>query len=508
MGLPSVNIRKLNSNAGTVPPSAKGIAAIIAPCSGGSSAVNTVVPANSQALVQQQFLAGPLVEIGAYELAEAGLPVVLVKPATSTAATYSAVTKVGTGTFTPVAGATTAIADDYNSVVIDALAPGLPAGLAGVIVFFTVGGVLGTPGIQYIYSLDGGNSVSAPQPLGSALTIDLTELVTGADSGVHITLGTSTETVVEGDYFSLQTVGPRMTTGDLTEALQALYISKQPWDLLLVHGETSAAFIALIQAWVLTLNLTGRFPTVLVNTRFKDQIPGTVESETAYATALTTVISSAVANDVLAGADGGAYVSPLTGMVKAMPTSAYALARAESSDLGVDPALVNVGPLGNCDIDNPQLTPAFHDEAVTGTLDALRLSTLRSFFDRAGAYITNAYLLSTSGSDYVYIQHNRTMNAGCALAFSLLTSLLSSGVPRDPKTSFILEPTAAAWERLIQKRLDRALAGQVSGTNFAISRTDPLVGNGPQTINATFSDDAKVYVKNFAVVSQFVSSLP
>lgn len=596
MGLPRNKIRKLNENAGTVAPSAVGVAAILAPCTGGGVPLTNLATSwTSKGLIQSTFLAGPLIEIAANQIDEAELPVVLVKCATSTAAKYTGarvtpsmvasltngppavlttvaphglqtgdvvtiagatgdtaingtyvvtvtgastfsipvtgsgsyaadsatvtptgMSYVGTGTAVPSPGSAAALADDYNAVVTDVQAAPIPAGLAGVVVYFTAAGALGTVGITYVYSLDGGNSVSAPQALGTALSISLSEPLTGADTGIRITLGIAAATIVEGDYINIQTVGPRMTSADLIAALAALYSTKLAFDLILIHGETVASLSSsVIEPWVLTLNDTGRYPTVLVNTRFKGQLPGAVESETSYATAMiafqAAIMASGAANDVMLGVDGGAYVSSYTGVTKAMPTSAYALARLESIPIGTDPAEVDLGPIGNCDLDNPHSTPAFHDEAVTNTLDftgsTLQLTTLRSFFGRSGAYITNAYLLSVPGSDFVYAQDNRTMNAACALVDSMMESLLSKGVPRNLKTSTILEPTAAGWERLVQKRLDKLLAGQVSGTQFSIARDDVFTGNGPQTVHYSLKNDALAYVKNFDGTAAFVSSL-
>jgi hypothetical protein len=507
--IPSVKISKVNANAGTVPASSTGIACIIAPCSGGSAITNMASSWNSPNLVQQTCLAGPLVEMATYEMGTTNLPVVLVKPTTSTPATYGSVTSTlnPASTFTPATASPTLIADDYNAVPTSTVTSPIPQGCAGVVVYFTVGGALGTLGIQYVYSLDGGNSCSAVQSLGTATTISPVEPVTGADTGVRIALGTTGQLVTQGDYFWFVTTGPRMTTSDLTSALNALFISKQPWDLLTVHGETASSFSNIVQPWIATLNATGRYTSAFLNTRFKGQVPGAVETETAYQAAMTTVVGGIVGNDLIVGADGGAYVSPLTGVTKAMPASMFALARCESTGEGVDPAEVDLGALPNCNIDNPHLTPAFHDEAVTPTLDSLRLTTLRSFFDRPGAYITNCYLMSAPGSDYVYVQNDRTMDKGCQIAFNLLTSLLSKGVPRNRKTSCILEPTAKAWEDLITSRISAALGGQVSGINFTISRTDKLTGNGPQTIHATLANDSLAYVKNFAVTAMFVSTL-
>jgi Protein of unknown function (DUF2586) len=518
MSLPSVTVQKLNANSGTVPLSATGVAALIAPCQGGSSTTNVATPFNSPLAAQQQYLAGPLVEEANYEMNVTGLPVVLVKPTTATAAVYGPLNKVIAGTAVPTLGSAALVADDYNQLfnggegttMAGPLPQALAGQVAGVLVYFTAASTLGTSG-ALVYSLDGGNTCTPVQAIGTATTLSPVEPGTQADTGIRITLGSSGQTYQPGDYFWFVTVGPRMQSGDLINALQGLYISKQPWDILHVHGETASGLVATLEAWVLTMNATGRFPTVVVNTRFKQQTPGSAETEITYAAAIATILNPCVGNDVCAGVDGGAVNSSLTGVTKAFPTSLAILAKCEANDVGVDPAEVDLGPVPGYDIDNAALTPSFHDEAVTNNIDyvgsTVRGSTLRSFFGQDGAYITNAYLLSSPGSDYVYIQNNRTMNACATIAFAMLTQLLSKGVPRNLKTSTILEPVAAGWENLILKRMEAAVDGQVSGIAFSISRTDVFTGNGPQTVNATLSNDSLAYVKKFALVAQFVSTL-
>ena len=522
-GLPGAQINKINSSGQTVPQSATGVAAIVAPCSGGGSAVTNLATSwVSPGLVQNTYTAGPLVELSAYELddtAGAGLPIVAVKTTTTAVGTLGSptVVKAIASTFSASVAKTAGldVADDYNAVVNNSIASPIPNALAGnvagVLVYFTSSGVLGTSGPQYVVSLDGGNSCSDVQSMGTATTIVPTEPNTGAPCGFTITVGTAAQTVTAGDYLWFVTVGPRMGTADLIAALQALYVSKLAFDLVLVHGETSESFTSIIEAWVLTMNARGVFPTVVCNTRFKNQTPGAVETEVAYASAVTAILAPIVGNDLCVGVDGGAYVSPLSGVTKALPTSSYVVAVCESNEVGTDPAEQDLGALGNCDIDNPQSTPAFHDEAVYNTLDTpgsnTCATTLRSWSGESGAFITNAYLMSSPGSDYVYIQNNRTMNACCTVAFAMVRKWCSKAVPRDPKTGFILEPVASAWERLVLKRIKRAVAGQVSGVSFKISRTDPLTGNGPQTITCYLDDDSLAYPKKIVVNAAFVSTL-
>jgi hypothetical protein len=494
----TVQFNKIQSNAGTVKPSPTQLA-IIAPASGGTA--NQPGAFSRPTDVQATYLEGPGVEFSGYFMDEAELPVVYTKSNTSTPSSCGSITTTKTGTFTPtvaVAGGY-GVADDYD-----------------VLFKFPVGGTLGTPGIVYQVSLDGGLLWGAPTQLGSALTVSPTIPVTGAASGMVITLGTGGQTVVGpvngvgGDSFTFTTVGPRMTSADLIAALAALLTSKQTWDLLLVHGELSATTLAAVDTWLASLEGQGQFKCGLMNARFKHPGAGIEsESEPAYASAMTALVGGLSPTiRVCVGADGAAMVSPISGLTKPMPVSLYIAARAEQYSTGVDPAEVDLGPIPNANIDTAQALPLYHDERLFPNLDPLGLSTFQSYADREGAYITDALLMSANGSDYFYLMNARTMNAACAALYSTLVTLLGQGIRVDLTTGFIFEPQRAKWNGICQAAVNKAIAGQVSGTLVTISATDSLSGNGPQTITATLTNVALKYVKNFRVTSQFANSLP
>jgi hypothetical protein len=191
-----------------------------------------------------------------------------------------------------------------------------------------------------------------------------------------------------------------------------------------------------------------------------------------------------------------------------MPVSAYIAARAEQYSTGVDPAEVDLGPIPNANIDTQQALPLYHDELLFPNLDSLGLSTLRSFFDRSGAYVTDALMMSAAGSDYFYLMNARTMNAACQAVYTTLTTLLGQGIRVDLATGFIFEPQAEKWEGLCQAACNKAVAGQVSGVQVHISRNDPLTGNGPQTVTVTLTCVALKYVKQFTVTALFANTLP
>jgi hypothetical protein len=489
--IPSVLFSKLQASAGTVIPGDEGIVAIIAPSVAGAQNAPSMFLGTGAA--QTAFSEGPLVEFACGFMQVARNPTLCIRPTTSTAATYGTVLKtiVGTASAPTVAGS--GLSDDYN-----------------VLVQWTVGGTLGTAGAFYQISLDGGALFSAPTALGTALTITPTVPVTNVATGMTITLGTSTETIVAGDQFSFTCTGPRMTTADLTASLTTLYNTKLPWDLLLIHGETSASFISLIDTWVTSLETIGEFTLAFGNTLGKQIIDGshsTAQTEAAYATALAAVVGSSSTINMSVGADGGFYVSPISGVTKRMPTSFYAVTRSEQYPVGVDPAEIDNGPLPNCQIDNSQSNPILHDELLFPGLDALRLTSLRSVAGENGVFVCNSNILSTPGSDFTYTQYGRCMNAGCRIAFAMLTLFLSRGVRQNLATGFIVEVQRAKWQSTIQAAINTALEGQVSGSQFLISATDPLVGNGPQTISCTFQIVGLKYVKTFSVVCGFVNTL-
>jgi hypothetical protein len=494
--LPSVDFNKVNANAGTVPPSEIGVLAIIASCA--NAAGVGVVPAltpttfTRPGILQAAFGEGKMVDWGAYELNTAKLPILGLKPNTSTAGSYSAVATGGiTGTAVPTAGSAASLADDYDDITV----------------VITNGGVIGTPGIFYKIALDG-DLFSAPIALGSALSISPTVPVTGSDSGIRITMGTGASTYLAGDKFSLSAVGPRMTTADLTAALEPLRVTKQPWDLLLVQADNMPASAAtILDSWLSSLEAVGKFRTALINTRHKNAPAPATESEGAFLTAMTALGMQGKSIRVLCGSDGGWLISPVSGLTKVQPVALGVAARAESQGLGVDPAERDLGPIPGFVIDDQFGNPQWHDEMLYPGLDALGLTAFRSWDDVAGTYVNNANLLSSPGSDYVYLQHARTMNRGCEIGYARCANLISKGVPTIPGGTTILPPVAKRWSASITKAIVKELAGQVTGVSFTIALDDDLSGNGPATLTCTLAIASLKYVKTFKVTAEFVNSI-
>jgi hypothetical protein len=109
--------------------------------------------------------------------------------------------------------ATGAPNDDYNSLQIA----------------IVVGGTIGTTGITLTYSLDNGATVSAPQALGTATSF------TVPNTGVAFAFAAGT--VLAGQTETTACTGPRMSTTDVTNALEALRTSSQAWEMVTMRRE-------------------------------------------------------------------------------------------------------------------------------------------------------------------------------------------------------------------------------------------------------------------------------
>ena len=239
--LPNASIQKISGgSAGAVPPTAIGINAIIA-----AAAAGTKLLAGSyatQATMLSTFGAGPLAEYGSYNLNAAQKPAVMISPNTTTVGTYasfSAAGVTGSSAVTTSAGTSTPL-DEYAFVRVNVVN----------------GGTIGVAGITYTYTLDGGTNTSGNQNLGTANTITLNSLVSGLSTGVSFALGAGT--LNPGDAWTCYTTRPQMNNADLVGALEALRISQQPWENVLIDQDATSTTVNTVDTWLAGLETAGR----------------------------------------------------------------------------------------------------------------------------------------------------------------------------------------------------------------------------------------------------------
>lgn len=483
MSAPQVKITKTDGNTGATKPSAVGILAIIAASQTGTANVAGGFGRQDQALSALGY--GPLVEDAAYAMAEAGNPVVLIKPAASVAGAY--------GTFTTAVSGSSAVAttgtplDEFNFVRVTIVA----------------GGTVGTPGITYTYSLDSGVNVSGVTALGAATTLSI------PNTGVAFTLGAGT--LLAGDTWTVPTTRPQPNNSDLVAALEALRVTSLPWENVLIDADATSTTVNTVDAWLAGLEQVGSFHGAFLSSRHKLLPVPTAESEATFAAAMATQFNPVASIRLAVGTDAGDLASQVTGVVQPRPMALALAVKCAQISVGTDPAFVATGPVP-FGIDDASGNPKWHDEQLYPGLDDLRLSTLRSLPQENGTFITNGNVLSPGGSDYVFVQHFRCMNAACNVAYQLLTQQLSRGVgkqPPNPVTGaiYILEQDAAMIETIITSQMRKALLNQVVDVQFVLARNDDLSANSGATVHGQVEIEALAYLKKFLVQAKFVKAI-
>ena len=479
--IPSVKITKKDGQTNVVRPSSDGILAIIATSEKGPSSAATYL---RDSIVYETYGDGPLAEGGAYDLATTGKPVVLCRAVPSTPGAYGsvAIARVGTSTSVPSAGGSDPL-DDLD-----------------VEVTITAGGMRGTPGIRYTYSLDGGETTSPETELGAATSIVIPK------SGATIALAAGT--LDAGDVITVTTTGPRLSNSDISNALAALRASAIPYELIeIMCSDADQTKVGTVDTWLAAREAEGMFKHAIMNSRVK----GPSEAESDYKTALQTAFASTNSIRVTVAADQLYLPAPLRATSSRRPVSLAVAVRAAKIDISTDPAYVADGPVDSGSILNADGSRAFHDEASYPGLDDLRLATLMMSNDEdgnpIGPFITNAPTIAVSGSDFVYIQHARVMNRACALAWATLRKRLSEGVQK--KNGFITEAEAQDIEGLVQAKLDAELTNKrrCSSVQFVLSRTDDLSSNQGGTVTGTLNVEPLAYLKKFDVGAGFVRKI-
>ena len=487
---PSVSVTKNPFALPATSPSSDGVLAIIA--SSQSGVVGQVASFANPNLLLTAKGYGPCSEYGAYDMNVSGNSVVTMTPTTSVAALYGSIVKVGTGTFTATATASTFPLEHY-----------------AVLITFISGGTLGTTGITYTYSLDNGNTTSAVQSLGTGLIIAI------PNTGVSITLSTTaTSTVVAGDTVSFATERALMNDSDITTAMTTLNLSRLGFEMVLLDTNIGAATIGVVDTILSGWEANGLFKIALMNTRFKTEPQTSGETEAAYLTAMTTLVGSQTSERCLVGTDGAHVPSTLTGFNLKRPTSILvaAAAMALTPNIGVDPAYVGNGPVEGATIADANSNPFDHDEALYPGLDALGLTALRSFAPGGpqGVYINNANIISPSNSNIKFIQQLRVLNKACSIAWQILTGQLSLGVRTQVNANTgalnIAEIDAVKIEQLVNPTLKSTLKGQITNAAFAMNRDDDLSAN-PVSVGGQVSVVGLVYIKKIKVTVAFSKTI-
>lgn len=450
MSTPTIEIEVLDNQLGIRAP-ADAVLAIVATAADGP--FYTPVPTTRTKDLVDTFVAGPLVEAGAYAIERYGLTVLPVRTDASVAG--------GFGTLTAdLLGTSEATIDDTSE----------PTDELEVVIRFLTGGTVGTAGITYQYSLDNSRSFSTVRALGTAESIVLPEA-----GNVRIDL--SEGTIGTGGQLSFPTTAPRWNADELAEAITVLRQTQARWTMLEVYGDLDSSALSALDAGLEAMHAAGRNRRAIAHARK----PNAGETPAAYLAALSAAFGESFSRRVAVCAGYAKIDSSVSRRRHRRPPSLAVAPLAASVTEEIDLAELAYGPLPGVYIRDANGNPDEHDETVFPGLDDARFLTLRSWENRAGVWVNNPRLFAPVGSDFLYLQYGRVIDLACDIARSELEPILNRGVEVLRDGSGRIDPEAAtSIEGQLNARLGDAIVAKRKGTavTFTLSRTDDVLRTG------------------------------
>jgi hypothetical protein len=451
MALPSVSITKRDGALGLVVPGASK-PLYIGPSSGGTQ--NTIVTVSQPGAVNTAIGYGPLATAVQMYLNDNGGSADIIVSAASTAAT--------SGSFTSSFGGTTVLSGTPRDTYVCSAS-------------ISTTGFLASSGstARFIYSLDGGETYSAPQLVTASVSL--------ANTGLTLTFANGIYT--SGQALSFDTHSPVMTVSDLASAIApALLTGETPSAIVVVNEPTTSAAAKLI-ATAMDAHLAS-FESKYVYTQAILSAGG--EAETPLVTNTTWQ-----AFDFSTGRVGGVcsrsarrtLPNPYTGygaphLNWSLHVAPHTLAR----DISSSPAAVIFGAVKGA------YDPTYDEFQDGETFLPNRLMCPRTFIGRGGLYFNQSVTKVSVGSDFDSLEKGRVINRAAQIVQIGLTKYVNSNVRVKTDGTGQIDPRDAdAIDADINAQLAAALfnvtnqfgtRGHCSGFKFAVDRTGDLLATG------------------------------
>lgn len=418
---------------GTVQPAAT-IPVRVGPASGGTTAVNTFDTVTSHKQVQEKVGYGPLGSSLSECLAVAGGPAYFVRSA-AVAGSNGAVTQTGADPVITLSGSPN---DRYDAKIE-----------------ITATGILGAGAFRY--SLDGGKSY------GPARTIPAGGAYLMVNTGVTLTFPAGTYTT--GNVYSFASVAPSVDGAGVTAAFVAIAASKLAFSTINLCAEFATAATA--------NTVAGTFTTELKNLENKFRfVRGLMQS--GLDTAAITIATLTVEDTRYAPCYGSARRPNAAGVegfaMPMLPAVDVVGARVADTLPSTDLKRVASGSLVG-------VTEISYDEFTKQEgLDGKGFTTLRTWANRGGFYITNGNIKAPPGSDFNRIHRGRVMDIALTTTYEAQALFVGRSV-RTISGGFIDPRDAKQLEQEVLAKLQSALLAPVNaeGTRGYVSEVTYLI---------------------------------
>lgn len=340
-----------------------------------------------------------------------------------------------------------------------------------VVVEITTTGDLGAG--RFRYSLDGGETYGTIRTIPAGGTF--------AIPGTRITLtfvpGAGPVIYEEGDTHSFSTTAPHYTTSDLTAAKTALLqqIGARRIRRVFFSGRNSdtgdgASMAAAVATFMADLETEEYFARALLDAG--DDTPANFITDFAAFSddrvGVTYGDCRAISRFAFEGY--GQPRQPILGAV---------IERAAVADISENLGRKASGPLS-------RVTEIFDDEGVdTAFTEADKVITLRTYRGESGFYITNGYLRSPAGSDFLYWDWGITVDELCEAirdgqsrwTLAKLRALTDGTGRLSPDDAVRVEQAVftIVKARLLDPDNIEGFKGHVSGAGYAVDRTNDFL---------------------------------
>jgi len=408
--------------------------------------VNAIATVSNKRQVVDTWGQGPLSEHMCRALDEAGGPILGMRITGDVAGAAGAVTKVAAGSSTGTVTVAQAPYDAYEVIATIVTTGGLGAA-------------------TFTYSLDDGRTVSPvlTVPAGGVYSIPGTNLQITFVPGAGPTLFEA------GDTHSFDCTAPYFSTTELGNAFDVVDVYTSQIDFFVLCGRPAdstagATMLASLQTRLAGLESAQRYMGAIMD----------VGIDTTANVITNVVPTTGVRVCPTYGTADMASSKPITGWgTPKLPATVLIAARAHSELISTDLARTASGALDG-------VVEISHDEFLTEELDQHKISTLRTWPNVAGFYITNARMKSSLGSDFLYWQHRRVMDVACRRTVQSQFVFSSSGLRTnadgtiDTRDAVRIENTVKDGLRaeLVDPQNAEGTQGHVSALNFTVTRTN------------------------------------
>lgn len=415
--------------------------------------VGVMLAFSSLQIVKSTLGVGELAEAIAKELSERGGPVLAVVTTGSVAATSSAVTKAGTGTPTPtIAG--TALMRTKTLVTVK------------------VGGTLGTA--QFVYSHDNFDPAAVNPTASTQRFIPTGGTYVFPNIGVTMTFPAGT--YVAGDTYSFATEPAHSNAADIAAAAAVITASVGS---RFATWTVTESFTTAVEGYAVATALGSQLQTLFQAYRFArgfcdvgsgDTAANVIAARAAFSDRRVSpwygyeIVSSPLAFE--------GYANRLASCV--VSGSSRANRVAPSSDLAryAEGALTGTQYI-------------YQDSNLDSTVDAVNISTLRTWPGVPGFFIGAGYLAAAPGSDFIYFQYGRLMDIACNATYQAMLQFLSddlrtlAGGTLDPLDGAVVNVAGqgALNATLLRPQNGRGLPGLVSAATFTTGLTNDFASD-------------------------------